>query len=557
MKERLANLDTIVSLILPFVTVVEWILNIPGRYILVSLISVLALWLAIMVVILMRIPWNASFRPDLLNWRSTGWRQLFPVLFHRPLYESKYVSPNFDSQFMEDGIFDAKFIDCITVIIGDDPVGFIDNLGCMFAVMAVTENSSHLELLSEMQALESEILHRKLFFVATPSRRLDEEKSRILNDRIGQALKAFSQRIPSGFRIVSKIDSCLRSNYEPEYNGIKSGFGDFSLEVLIPSYVEQGRVTVHGEQYIRQDEQLVPIHESEFSAFKGLEFRNSNLALWAERKCRHLGSRKNVGLVDIDLLRSHSAEEIATRIANRPPQVKMMVFDSQDSYDLSKILQILFLLETREERIFYKFGPSMINRIAAQYASLLSSPGVIPVSGIRPEDRGMFIAGSLSTKTKLQIADLRDEPQMSIVLISEEEIDHADLQHIIDKKTKKIMEKNRRGDNVILTTEFWKRNDNEYPTLDKRDKVLSLFARIASNVQIMENRWFLFKGSDTALYTLTKGLNIKSFYYCGQYIPGVIHCQCAMGENQMKSFFIVGGNVGNNSILVDFIKKMS
>lgn len=557
MKEKLANLDTIVSLLLALITIIEWSLNFYYKYIVLSFCAIIFIWMIIMYYIWENRPWHKDLRPNILKLKRNKIKQLFSIVFQNPLYESRYICPKFDSQYMNDNIFNEQFTEQITVIIEDDPVGFIGNFGCIYPAITINEDSTHTEIHTIIESIKEEIIEKKILFIATPSRRLSESQSCNLNDKIGQAIKNFFQKDYTHIRIVSKIDSCLRSNYESEYNGLEHGYGKFSLEILIPSYIEQGRITVYGEQYIKIDGKIEPIHKSEFASFKGLEFKSSNLALWAESKCKHIGSRNNIGLIDIDMLRSLDETDIASKIINRAPNVKMIVFDNQDEYDLIKIMKILFLIEASEKHVFYKFGPSMINKMVKIYSSKQFIPRPISISGISINDKGLFIAGSLSTKTKLQIANLRDESQMSIVLISEEEIENqAYIKKVIEKKTNKIIEKNKRGDNVILTTEFWKRDNSEYPTLAKRDIVLTIFAEISKNIKCMKNRWFLFKGSDTALYTLTKGLNIKVFFYCGQVIPGVIHCQCKTENNELKSFFIVGGNVGNDDMLVNFINKI-
>lgn len=557
MKERLSNIDVIVSLSLAIVTITEWLLKLKPKYIIISLIVLAVIWLSILSIIFSNIPWHKTLRSNILNLRTIGLKRLIPIIFKKPMYESEYICPKYESYCMENEKHDDFNTEKITVIIEDDPVGYIEEIGCMIPAIAVNENTGFQELLSTMKDVENEIVTKRIFFITTPSRRLDEENSRILNDRIGQSLKVFSSYLQTDFRIISKIDSCLRSNYEPEYCGISHGFGVFSLEVLVPSYIEQGRITVHGTQFIHENGTFTPLHRSEYSSFKGLEFNNSNLALWAEKRCRHIQSRKNVGLIDIDILRNSSVEEIASRITCMDKKIKMLVFDTQDNNDINNTIMILSLIEKNEKAIFYKLGPSMINRIVSIYASRISSPKTIPVTGINQGDRGIIIAGSLSQKTKLQIALLRDEPKMSIVLISEEEINNAEILNntTIAKKTNKILEKISIG-NVILTTEFWKGNDNEYPSMIKRDTALSIFAKISQNIKHTSNRWFLFKGSDTALYAITNGFHVKTFFYCGQFMPGVIHCQCKMEDNTLKSFFIVGGNVGKSDLLVNFIKKI-
>lgn len=552
MIQKIGNINTILSLLIAVVTLAQWLLKVPLQYILLTIILLILIWIGTVLYLICRVPWHKQFRSPILKlWNKTYTYDMFyQAVFKHPFYEINYISPTIENQTSTTYNMDKKIItEKITVIIEDDPVGYMEHKGSIPA-FAIEDNTTATMLYNDLLESKELIIQKRIFFIATPSRRLDKDKSFSLNKEIGTALKKFMNHLSIDFRIISKVDSCLRSNYESEFLGLKEGFRNFSIEIFVPSYIEQGRITMHGSQYLYIDNRIVPLHESEYSQFKGLEFNNSNLALWLEKRCRHIQSRKNVGLLDIDVIRSESAEEICQRISNRPSCIKAFVCDSSEEDDLNHIFNICTLLETNKERIFYKLGPSMINRLVQEY---IDNENENTLSCITAQDKGIFVTGSLSSKTKEQIANLRDEAQTSIVLISNEEIEYKNETHIIQRKSRKIIEKNERGDNVILTTEFWLGTGNEYPNIKKRDLVLHYFAEICKNVKDANKRWFLLKGSDTALYTMIHGFDIHLFYYCGQIIPGVIHCKCLVKKaNGMKSFFIVGGNVGNDELLINF-----
>ena len=221
---------------------------------------------------------------------------------------------------------------------------------------------------------------------------------------------------------------------------------------MIPSYIEQGRITAQGSQYIKIKDNIIPIHESEYAGFKGLEFSNSNLALWLESRCKHIKTRKNIGLVSIDKIRKLPTNEIVDEIVNRPKNIQAFVFDSCDENDLTADICVLLKLEENgNEKILYKFGPSMINRLVKE---LVEGKNINSISGISSNDKAIVVAGSLSTITKLQISHLRDEEKTSLVILSNDDIENQSDYIVIEKKQRKILEYNRRGDNVILTTEY-------------------------------------------------------------------------------------------------------
>lgn len=517
----------------------------------------LSLWIFWVIIMMCQRPWNKNFRPATLRFSNSEYstKDVFKAIFMKPYYETPYISCGSQRRemYMNTQVDKAQILSRISIIIEDDPVGFITDRGLLPAI-AVDESMNVKDIFNAFVSELQTILLNKVLFVATPSRRLSPEKSLTLNRNIGTAINQFTTQHNLSFRIISKIDSCMRSNYESEYVGLSTGLNKFTHEVLIPAYIEQGRITIHGTQFIQLQGKIIPLHESEFSSFNGLEFHNSNLALWLSSKAPHIRSRKNIGLIDIDVIRSSQYSDIVQNIKNNN-RVKTLVFDCAEESDITNIFNILCELEKAGENIYYKLGPSMINELVSVYTS--DCP-VNSMSNINKGSKGLIIAGSLSSKTKTQIDYIKDDNDTAIVLLSEQEIDNPDRTKIIMKKTNHVT-KRLANDNVILTTEFWKSDKNEYPDLNKRDKVLQYFAEICNNVYTSGNynNWFLMKGSDTALHTLIHGLKIKRYFYCGQVVPGVIHCKFEVSGNY-KSFFIIGGNVGNENILgelVNFINQ--
>ena len=553
LRQSFNDINAILSCLSAIIAVVQLCLRVPWYYYLITLGSLFFIWVLIGLYRITRRPWNKHMRNPLIKFKHSiyPFRTFFSSVFCKPYYETGYVSPHCSSTY-EMGKRNSLDLKCYTVVIEDDPVGYSDNIGmipCFPVEDGITSDS-----LYEIFKSKEEIIEKfHMFFIATPSRRLTSEKSLVLNREIGLALRRFFKERPNiNVRTISKIDSCLRSNYEAEFEGFSDGFGIRDcIEILVPSYIEQGRVTLHGCQYVKSAGEFILLEDSEYSSFKGLEFNSSDLALWIEERAPHIRGRKNVGLVDIDVLRTQPAESIAQTILS--VSAKSFVFDSIENEDLPLIIQVIQVLESKGLILFLKFGPSMINYYAKYYA--------IPrkanlLSGINRNVKGVFIVGSLTSISKRQIEQYDDFRNTSIVMVRESDI--VDIQNIdrtIKNRCEKIVKHIYNGDDVILTTEYWKTDKTEYPDLHKRDIVLSVLAKICYETQSTDNIWFLFKGSDTALYSIIYGLGIQLFYYCGQVIPGVIHCKYESKEG-FKSFFIVGGNVGSAELLTNLRKAI-
>lgn len=550
-KKTFDSVNTPVSFVTAVVAFVQLCLQVPWYVYALTFGAIVTVWALIVLAFLHRRPWYRKMsNPMMFRTKSNPYpfKYFYNTVYKKPYYETEYISPKFSNKMNknEKNVTDTSRL---TVVVEDDPVGYADNIG-MLPCIPLEDEMTWQELYAKLVRIDKDISDANFLFIATPSRRLDSAKAFTLCREIGIALRNYLEEYQADkkVRLISKIDSCLRSNYEAEYEGLSDGLGRREcIEMLIPSYVEQGRVTIHGCQYIREDKVYKLMHESEYSSFKGLEYSNSNLALWLEKRVPHIGGRKAVGLVDIDSLRCRTAEEVTADITTATAEgITAFVVDTVELNDLAIVSDIIRKLEADGRTLFLKLGPSMINHIASAYAKPREKNSL---SGIQAGDKAIIVAGSLTSTTKKQIERYDDFPDTSIVTIKESDLNNIyNVDETIVKRSNNIIKKNNNGDNVILTTEYWKTDKNEYPDAHKRDIVLCLIAKICQKIRVSDDLWFLFKGSDTALYSIINGLDIDYFYYCGQYIPGVIHCKCHY-KGALKSFFIVGGNVGTPSLL--------
>lgn len=546
----LSSISGPLGLPIAIVTIVKWLFDIPLDTYLWIVAVLLVISLGAFVYIERLKPWNAKLRPALfrIGSRRLSLKEKINMRLRRPLYEIDYLDSTKRVATVELSpelgvFFDKK----TTVVIEDDPVGF--NCDAFIPVFAIGDRITKHDLLAYFKENCDEILAHRIFFIATPSRRLDSEHARVINQHICSALDDFFRTHNREYRIIGKIDSCLRSNYESEYRGATGGTGAFDLEVMVPAYVEEGRVTVWGTQYIVSPDRAQPMHKTEYCYFNGLEYSNSNIALWLETKTHGRIRRKQVGLVDIEILRTLSAREIYDRYSTAG-DIKALVFDSICETDSVSVLNALIELDSGRARIFYKLSASLINVIVRNYA-LMHQGGLNPESA--PAGRGVIVVGSLSTITKKQVRYIHNDIDVSQVLIYNADIESD---RSAEKKTDKIAADCRRGMNIILTTEFWEDKSTKYPSLEKRDASLKYFAKIVGKIK-KDSNWFLFVGSDTALYSALYGLGIRQFHYCGHIIPGVLQCAFRYpDEEHYRTFFINGGNNGGEDLFRRLLDRL-
>ena len=478
------NLNAILSFISTIVAIIQVCLHVQWFYYLITIGTIILLWISYIIFRISNRPWYTKLsNPLIRRTPNTPYtlNTFYAAMFKKPYYHAPFMSPKYSHNMSQQctHTFDTSRL---TVVIEDDPVGYMDNIG-MLPCIPIEDEILHSDLYKRISNLDEETSKYNMFFIATPSRRLDKAKSHILNREIGYALRKYFENKPNKKRIISKIDSCLRSNYEAEYNGLTEGLGIRNcIEIIIPSYIEQGRVTMHGCQYVKQNGNFILMTDSEYSSFKGLEYSYSDIAMWLEERVPHIHSRKNIGLIDIDILRNETVEDIIQRIISASNNgIKAFVIDSVEKLDLVKSATIIQALEEIGETLFLKLGPSMINMLAKEYA-IPKQPTTL--SSINVDDRGIFIAGSLTSITKQQIETYDDFANTSIVTVRESDLNNIkDIDIVIRNRSNNIIKKNKDGDDVILTTEYWKTDKNEYPDIQKRDLVISVLSKICQQIR--------------------------------------------------------------------------
>ncbi len=162
-EELIKKGNTIVSFFLGCISVLQLILEVPKIYVLLTLSIIILLWLSMIIVFFVRSPWHKSMRPQIL--KPNNIRKMFSLLFMKPLYEPKYTCPKYGCKLVRDIECNDDFVNSkITVIVEDDPVGYISNLGCIFPAIAVNEDFTCNDLLSEMISMKSDIQEKRLFF---------------------------------------------------------------------------------------------------------------------------------------------------------------------------------------------------------------------------------------------------------------------------------------------------------------------------------------------------------------------------------------------------------
>ena len=127
------------------------------------------------------------------------------------------------------------------------------------------------------------------FFVLTNTRSLAPADAAARNREIVRALHEAAGAEGIGYVIASRGDSTLRGHFPLETDVLADelaavGAGAVDGVVVVPAYIEAGRITVGSVHWMRTADGLLPVGRSEFARDATFGYRNSDLREWVAEK---------------------------------------------------------------------------------------------------------------------------------------------------------------------------------------------------------------------------------------------------------------------------------
>ncbi|HEX3356165.1 MAG TPA: four-carbon acid sugar kinase family protein, partial [Tepidisphaeraceae bacterium] len=399
----------------------------------------------------------------------------------------------------------------LTIVIEDDPVGPMIRQpvpAILFSESDIFDETMD----SEFSHFVTRVTSTRIGYVVTPSRFLNDDQSLKLFNRIMALILRELRARGIEARVVIRTDSCLRTAFDWEDRGIDEATRAnpgmaFDLRLYCPAYVEAGRVTIEGVQYLNDTRGIAPIHKTEFARFSGLEYRDSDLAAWIHFKTKGRIHKKSIELVTSNQLRTDPIDDIIERLLHLP-RGTTVVLDCFSEPEAVVAAEICRRLETdHRRRILYRVGPTLMRALCGWTWSAGSAVQWLKFCFPQLVGPGLVVAGSLTSVSKAQIMVLRESPDVVLELFEDVEMgDPGKLDRIAALKASKVDEMLSHNYSAILTTSHWTTKDTMYPDRDARKNVLHAFAKVIARLK-KRPKWIVLKGSDTAYYMMSLAFN--------------------------------------------------
>lgn len=430
------------------------------------------------------------------------------------------------------------------VVLDDDPTG--TQTVHDVPVLTKWSNKYLVKILNESKPLA---------YILTNSRSVPVSDAQEMNQEIARNLMYASKTTGRNFVVVSRSDSTLRGHFPEEVDALINELNqDIDGILIVPFFLEGGRITVNDIHYVLEKDLLVPAADTEFARDAVFGYRNSNLRNWVSEKYQGRVKSPEVASISISEIRVGGPEVIARKLDSLSNR-KICIVNAASYRDIEVFVDGLLDSESHGKHFIYRSAASFVRvRGGITPRDLLTSTDLS--NGINKLRGGLVIVGSYVQKTTTQIKATSFLSRVARIEISVEKLlDSSYCGMEIDRVSNLANISISKGEDVVIFT-----SRHLYPTKDKLDSIRVGQKISQSLVDVVkkideEPAWLIAKGGITSSDIATKGLNIERAQVLGQAIPGVPIWYTGKESRWPDIVFVVfPGNVGNSSSLADMIQ---
>ncbi|MHC3757794.1 four-carbon acid sugar kinase family protein [Staphylococcus succinus] len=390
-----------------------------------------------------------------------------------------------------------------------------------------------------------------MFYILTNSRALNEQETMRLHQEISHNIERVSQRLNHPYIIISRGDSTLRGHFyiEPK---VLSDASDSAFDGVfyLPEFFEGNRYTYNGVHYLKENDQYIPVADSEFAKDTTFGFKSKNMADFIEEKSDGQIKAENVRHITLMQIRERN-EKAIMQVFNDVSNFDAVIVDALNDEDMDYFVACLthFLAHNKKKFIF---------RTAASFVkALCPTPGeIINLNQFSDNNHGgIIIVGSHVKKTSSQLQHLLKHVAMSSIEFDVKEVTKDKLSSYIKQQIHKVESLIANGkDVVVYTSRDVIKTEDLTNNLSISTNISNALVEIVKGLTI-KPRFIIAKGGITSSDVATKGLNIKKAQVIGQITQGVpVWLTGDEAKYSHMPYVIFPGNIGDVDTLTEVYK---
>jgi uncharacterized protein YgbK (DUF1537 family) len=393
-------------------------------------------------------------------------------------------------------------------------------------------------------------------YVLTNSRSVPLVEAQGMNREIAANLRSASQATGRAFVVVSRSDSTLRGHYPGEVDALARGLQwDLDATLIVPFFLEGGRLTMHGIHYVDEGGWLIPVAETEYARDEAFGYSSSNLCDWVSEKHHGRVNSQDIASISLEDLRRGGPNTVAARLyALRKGRI--CVADCASYRDMEVLVAGILQAEAAGRRFLYRTAASFVRvRAGLEPRGLLTAADLALGMG---QGGGLIIVGSYVQRSTTQLRAAQALPGVvSLELPAEKVLADDSRQAEILRLAAQTNELLSTGqDACIYTSRRLIREADPASALRIGRLVSSALAEIVESLRVAPS-WIIAKGGITASDAATQGLNAKRAEVLGQTLPGVPVWRMGQGSRWPGLAYVVfPGNVGDSDALAQLVQLL-
>ncbi|WP_354528677.1 four-carbon acid sugar kinase family protein [Nakamurella sp. UYEF19] len=411
------------------------------------------------------------------------------------------------------------------------------------------------------------------FFILTNTRSLSPDDAAERNRQIVRALAEASALEGVQYVVASRGDSTLRGHYPLETDVLAEELDNVQVTVdgvvIVPAYIEPGRLTVDSVHWMRTEEGMIPVGDSEFARDSSFGYQHSNLRDWVQEMTADRFRADQVLAITLTDLRSGGPDAVQTMVSSlrhgAPAVVDAMVDD-----DLQVLAIALIRAEAEGRNFLYRTGPSFVRARSGQVAlppvdvdrlrQIFARTGT-PADDSRISSRqGVVVVGSHVGLTSRQLDQLRlaghiTELELDVPTLLDPDRRDAHVGAVTRSAVELLSDAGATADVVIRTSRALVTGADAHNSLAIARAVSdALVGTVRDIVASVRPAFVVAKGGITSSDTATEGLSIKRAWARGTLLPGIVSLwEPVAGPAQGIPYVVFAGNVGDDQALADVV----
>jgi len=358
-------------------------------------------------------------------------------------------------------------------------------------------------------------------YILTNSRSMDPtEAARTVRD-VMQRLVSAAEDLGLNLRVVSRSDSTLRGHFPLETDLMAEELAHVTPiagTILVPAFIEGGRVTRGGVHYLIEGDQPIPVGETEFARDPAFQYRSSSLPEWVEERTEGSTPASEVNVLSLNTIRSGGAAAVATWLQGLPAPF-VAAADAVCQRDLEVLALGALLAEEAGVNVLFRTAASMVRALSGlESRSLLSQSDLLSP---RSRAGGLCVVGSFISKSSDQLARLLALPDVQPVELDVNQVLDGDTTHEVKRVADEVnAHLNAQQDVVLFTSRGVRTGGSASLSLDIGRRVSTALTDVVHQLTT-EPGFLISKGGITSHNVAFQGLGAHSALVLGQALSGV------------------------------------